>query len=97
MVEPSERTLDLLDFGDGHLVGYGVALYDTDCISEELIPVLDGLILDVDGIFGTINQLILIDIDGVVLGIGEIDGIFTYIPNRLGYHLGAATGATHKK
>lgn len=53
--------------------------YYSDGIFQELIPVFDTLIVNVYGITRTIYKLILKDIDAIILGIAEIDGIFAYM------------------
>lgn len=49
-VEPCERSGNLLGFGNGYFVGDGVVLHNLDGVTEQLVAILDGLVLQEDGI-----------------------------------------------
>ncbi len=50
MVEPSKRTNNLFGLYNGDFVRDGVTPDNADGISEHLVAIFDGLVLDVDGI-----------------------------------------------
>ncbi len=97
MVEPSQGSCDLLGLYNGDFVRDGIALYDTDSITKEFITILDELVLDVECVTGTIYILVLIDIDAVVLDVGEINRINRTLTDYLGGNPRGAAGAAHKE
>lgn len=89
--------LNFFDFCNPDFVRDGVNSGDADGVAQELVSVLDRNVLYVDGILASVGHAILIDIDGVVLLTGHVDGVFGDSLNGLGCNLGAATGAAHKE
>lgn len=75
MVEPSQGTDNLFGLHDGDFVWDGASLNDADSISEHFVTVLDGDIFEIDGVFGAVLKTIFYNINGIVLGIAQIDGI----------------------
>ncbi len=58
-------------------------LYYLDCISQELVSIFYRYVLDVDSITTAVGQFVLIDVDGVVLSVAQIDGISADITHEL--------------
>lgn len=76
MVVPCERTSDLFDFCDCDLIWDAVNLGFVDGAAEHLVAIFDADILHIDGVLGSVSEFVLLDADGVVLSVAQIDGIY---------------------
>ena len=79
------------------MVGDAVNLGFVNRVAQELVAVFYGNTLHIDGVLGTVGEFVFVDVDGVVLCVAQIDGINSYVTNKLGGNLGAAARAAHKE
>ena len=108
MIEPSERSCDLLGLYDGDFVRNAVVLDFEDGVAQYAIFVLNRYIFYKDRIrfqsskfqssktWMIIPIVGLIDIDAVVFDVGEIDRIDRTLSDYLGGNPGGAAGANQQ-
>lgn len=63
---------------------------------NHLVAILDGDIFEIDGVLGAVLEAIFYNINGIELGIAQIDGILVDVTDELGSNLGAAARAARK-
>ena len=87
MVKEGQGSGDFLHLGDCHLIRDAVDLSLIDCVAKEAVAVLNGYVFykdrvgfrrfqRVQGVHVIIACSLLKDVDGVVLNVAQIDGIY---------------------
>ena len=76
MVKEGEGSGDFLHLGDGHLIRDAVVLYLVDGVAEEAVAVLYRHVAEIDGVARAVELAVLEDVDGVILHVAQIDGIY---------------------
>lgn len=56
---------------------------DLDRIVNHLVAILDGYVFEIDSVFGAVLGAIFYNINGIVLGIAQIDGILVDVTDEL--------------
>ena len=76
MVKEGQGSGDFLHLGDCHLIRDAVDLSLIDCVAEEAVAVLDRDVTEIDGVARAVELAVAEHIDGVVLNVAQIDGIY---------------------